>query len=85
MIEAGLDFLNYRNVVIYHIGNPKKELSDLLNICKKAIDLYSVFRDEHRRFFELVAPFRFGSKELEYFYGNKVEEEIDVAKDFEKK
>ena len=71
MIEAGLKFLNYRNPVVHHIGNPKKSFDDLIALCEKSLSASPKFNDAHRAFMEAAAPFRFSEKELIHFYGEE--------------
>lgn len=63
-------FLNYRNTLVHNTGNPKKTLESIIEICDKAIEAFQNFLPIHKEFFETLQPFRFGEKELRYFYGN---------------
>jgi hypothetical protein len=69
MIDVGFEFLNYRNPIVHHIGNPKKTFNDLIALCDQANATYERFREAHKLFMEAAAPYRFGPEELEYFYG----------------
>lgn len=71
MLDAGFDFLNCRNLVIHQIGNPERTFNQVIKICDRGIKAYHKFREAHKEFFEAAAPYRFGEKELEYFYGKK--------------
>ena len=62
-------FLNYRITIIHHLGSPKMTLEKLSVLCEKAILAYEDFQRAHTAFFEAVQPYRFGDKELLYFYG----------------
>ena len=63
-------FLNYRNAIIHHLGSPKMSLGKLNTLCDKAIQAYKDFQRAHTALCEAVQPYRFGEKELLYFYGN---------------
>jgi hypothetical protein len=67
MIDAGVRFLNYRNPIVHHIGNPKKTLDDLTVLCDLGNVSFHEFRDSHKAFFEVAAPYRFGDREIQYF------------------
>lgn len=69
LIEKTEKFLNYRNEIIHHIGNPKMTFLKLNTLCDKAILAYEDFLRAHTAFFEVIRPYRFGEKELLYFYG----------------
>ncbi len=69
LIDKTSKFLNYRNEIIHHVGNPKMTFSKLSTLCDKAILVYEDFRRAHTAFFEFIGPYRFGEKELLYFYG----------------
>ncbi len=69
MIDVGFEFLNYRNPIVHHIGNPKKTFNNLIVLCDQANSTYERFREAHKLFMEAAAPYSFGPKELEYFYG----------------
>jgi len=62
-------FLNYRNAIIHHLGSPKMSLGKLNTLCDKAIQAYKDFQRAHTALCEAVQPYRFGEKELLYFYG----------------
>ncbi len=64
-------FLNYRNTLVHNTGNPKKTFESIIEICDKAIEAYQNFLPAHKEFFETLQPFRFGEKELRYFYGSR--------------
>lgn len=68
-IDIGYQFLDCRNPIIHHIGNPNKKLRDLITLCDQANLKYERFCEAHRQFMEAALPYRFGEKELEYFYG----------------
>jgi hypothetical protein len=70
-LEAAHRFLNYRNAIMHHIGNPKNTLDDINGICDKALSAFDDVVGRHREFFEAAAPYRFGPRELEYFYGDR--------------
>jgi hypothetical protein len=63
-------FLDYRAAIIHHLGSPKMTLGELNTLCDKAILAYCDFQRAHAAFFETVQPYRFGMKELKYFYGS---------------
>jgi len=75
MVEKGLEFLNYRNPIVHHLGNPKKKFEEIVGITDKALKSYEGFREAHKAFFEAAQPYRFGKKELEYFYAKPMLEE----------
>ena len=62
-------FLNYRIAIIHHLGSPKMTLEELSTLCEKVILAYEDFQRAHTAFFKAVQPYRFGEKELLYFYG----------------
>ena len=64
-------FLNHRAKIIHHLGSPKMTLGELNTLCDKAILAYDDFQRAHTAFFEAVQPYRFGMKELQYFYGSR--------------
>lgn len=70
-LEAAHRFLNYRNAIIHHIGNPKNTLGDINGTCDKALSAFDDAVARHREFFEAAAPYRFGPRELEYFWGHR--------------
>ena len=70
-LKAAHGFLNYRNAIIHHIGNPKNTLDDINALCDKAISASREVRACHREFSEAAAPYRFGPRELEYFYSGR--------------
>jgi hypothetical protein len=63
-------FLNYRAAIIHHLGSPKMTLGELNTLCDKAFLAYKDFQRAHTAFSEVVQPYRFGMKELQYFYGS---------------
>lgn len=63
-------FLNYRNGIIHHLGSPKMTLGKLNTLCDKAILAYEDLQHAHTAFCEALQPYRFGEKELQYFYGD---------------
>ena len=69
LIEKTEKFLNYRNEIIHHIGNPKMTFLKLNTLCDKVILAYEDFLRAHTVFFEVIGPYRFSEKELLYFYG----------------
>lgn len=69
LIDKTHNFLNYRIAIIHHLGSPKMTLGELNTLCDKAIQAYEDFQRAHTAFFEAVQPYRFGEKELLYFYG----------------
>jgi hypothetical protein len=69
LIEKTEKFLNYRNEIIHHIGNPKMAFLKLNTLCDKAILAYEDFLPTHTAFFEVIRPYTFSEKELLYFYG----------------
>jgi hypothetical protein len=75
MIEAGFDFLNYRNPIVHHIGNPTETFNNLISLCDQAISKYKRFREAHKIFMVVAGPYRFGPKELEYFYGRSLKQQ----------
>jgi hypothetical protein len=69
MIDIGFEFLNYRNPIIHHIGNPTKTFEDIIALCDRANKVFHKFCKAHKDFFEAASPYRFSKKELEYFCG----------------
>ncbi len=63
-------FLNYRNSIIHHLGSPKMTLEKVYTLCDKAIRAYEDLQRAHTAFFNALQPYRFGDKELRYFYGS---------------
>lgn len=61
-------FLDYRNAVIHRLGNPNTSLDDLINCCDRALDYYDKVRVAHREMVEILRPYRFSEKEIDYFY-----------------
>ncbi|WP_339786160.1 hypothetical protein [uncultured Imperialibacter sp.] len=70
MIDTGFQFLDCRNPIIHHIGNPNKEFKNIVQLCDQANKKYLKFQTAHKEFMELAGPYRFGQKEVEYFFGN---------------
>ncbi len=62
------EFLDKRNVLIHHIGNPKKDAQDFEKTTDELINKYHECRNSNRKFTEILAPFRFSQKEVDYFY-----------------
>lgn len=71
MVDLGLKFLNYRDPIVHHIGNPAKTFEDLVVLCDQAKAVFYEFREAHTAFFEAASPYRFGERELEYFHGKR--------------
>ena len=71
MIDDGFKFLDCRNPIIHHIGNPTKTFEDVIALCDQANAAFHKFREAHTAFFEAAGPYRFGEKELKYFYQNE--------------
>lgn len=69
MIDLGFKFLDHRNLIVHHIGDPRKRLEDVVTLCDEANELYHRFRAVHTAFFEAAGPYRFSQKEVQYFYG----------------
>ena len=63
-------FLNYRNGIIHHLGSPQMTLGKLNTLCDKAILAYEHLQHAHTAFCEALQPYRFGEKELQYFYSD---------------
>jgi hypothetical protein len=59
MINLGFQFLNHRNPIIHNIGDPRRKLEDIINLCDEANATYRKFRVAQIAFFEAAAPFRF--------------------------
>lgn len=70
MVEAGLMFLNYRNPIVHHIGNPAMSLDHLNLLCDRGFEAYRKFRQLNKSFFQIAAPYCFSEKEIAYFYGD---------------
>lgn len=67
-IDKAFRFLNYRNLLIHHIGNPKKSSEEIEELIHKGLEAYQEMVAAHRVFFELAYPYRFSQKEIDYFY-----------------
>lgn len=71
MIRCGLIFLNCRDLILHQIGNPPRTFEEVLGMVDPAIASFRSFMKAHKEFFKLAAPYRFGPKELGYFYGEE--------------
>jgi hypothetical protein len=69
MVKCGFEFLESRNIVIHHIGNPTETMEGLLIVCDEANQRYLQFREAHRAFFTKAQPFGFSEQEINRFYG----------------
>lgn len=78
MVEKGLEFLSFRNPIVHHLGNPRKNFEDVVELSDKALKSYEVFREAHKVFFEAAAPYRFGDAELDHFYGKRKPEDKKI-------
>lgn len=58
MIKIGINFLNYRNTIVHHIGSPKKTFEDIFLLCDKANSIYEKFREAHENFMVMTGQFR---------------------------
>lgn len=67
MVSIGFGFMNARNLVVHHIGNPYKTAQDIIADCKKANDSFAEFRDAHKEFLLSAKDYRFSREEIEYF------------------
>lgn len=67
-LDAVEKFLVYRNIIIHHTGSPKKDVQDTKEVCDKAINQFKEALAKLNEFMKIATPFRFGNKELEYFY-----------------
>jgi len=70
-LKAANGFLNYRIAIVHHMTSPKNTLDDVNSLCDKAISASREVRACHREFSEAAAPYRFGPRELEYFYSSR--------------
>lgn len=70
MIDAGFEFLDYRNPIVHQIGRPDRTFDDVVTLCNKANLTFEKFRVAHKELFEAAAPYRFGQEELKHFYGD---------------
>ncbi|HLC50481.1 MAG TPA: hypothetical protein VJI97_03565 [Candidatus Nanoarchaeia archaeon] len=68
VLNSADKFFSYRNVIIHNIGNPQKNINDIQEICNKAISQFKVALAKQTEFMNIAAPFRFGKKELDFFY-----------------
>ncbi len=69
MVADAFRFLDCRNPLLHQIGNPARTFTEVLVMADQAIAAYHAFRESHKAFFEAAAPYRFGPRELDYFYG----------------
>jgi hypothetical protein len=69
-IDKTVKFLNYRNSVIHHLGSPKMTLEKVGTLCDKSILAYEDLQYAHTVLCMELQPYRFGDKELRYFYGS---------------
>ena len=61
-------FLGYRNTLIHHLGNPKKDIDDIKDLCNKVINQFKKCMVNHKEFMDVFVPFSFSHKERNYFY-----------------
>ena len=61
-------FLSYRNTLMHHLGNPKKDKKDIEELCDKAISKYKECMRCHKEFMEGIAPFTLTKKQIEHIY-----------------
>ena len=73
MIKLGSKFLNDRNTVVHHIGNPTKTFEDVINLCDNAIETYEEFKNSHLAFMGAAQPYAFSEKELKYWAEKGIE------------
>lgn len=64
MIKLGNKFLNYRNPIVHHIGNPTMTFEDIVTICDKARDTYKDFVNAHTAFMMAAQSYGFSEKEF---------------------
>lgn len=57
-IKSTEKFLNYRNLILHHIGNPKKTQDDIVELVDKAIVTFKDMEKAHTIFFETMQPYR---------------------------
>lgn len=70
-IKSAHNFLNERNIVIHHIGNPKVDLETIERSCENCIGLFYELMKIHKILFDTASPYRFSEKEIKHFYGDK--------------
>ena len=63
-------FLNYRNEVVHRLCHPKITSAEIPLLIRKTEQSFLDMMEKHKEFFELLAPYRFGEKELDLFYGS---------------
>lgn len=71
MLRFGHRFLNDRNLIVHHIGNPEKTFDDIIALCDKANKTFREFQEAHTTFFKAAAPYRFSESETRHFYAQK--------------
>lgn len=62
-------FLNYRNSCLHHLANPKISEQKIIELIDKSINSFKEMIISHNSFFTVWQPYRFGTKEIQYFYG----------------
>ena len=58
LIKKTNEFLNHRNKIVHHAGNPKMSLSDFSGICDKTIQAYDECLKAQKAFFEFIYPYQ---------------------------
>lgn len=62
-------FLTFRNKIMHHLFSPKYDLNKILSTIEKTILQYHKVIETYKNFTSVVYPYRFGPKEIRYFYG----------------
>ena len=72
-LKTANEFLDYRNSLIHRLGSSRTDLEDVRHCCDKTIQIYQRVIETQRTMFETLAPYRFSEKEIDFFYGKRVE------------
>ena len=67
LIEKTNEFLNYRIVIIHHVGSPSVTFQKWNVACDKALYAYNEFLSAHVAFAQAIQPYGFSEKEFQYF------------------
>ena len=69
-LSSANQFLTQRNKVLHHLFSPKGSIDEIEVCIDKTIKKYNEFLKIQQEFFKILQPYRFGKKEIQYFYGN---------------
>ena len=69
-LSSSNQFLTQRNKVFHHLLSSKGSIEEIEEYINNTIKKYKEFEKTQKEFFDILQPYRFSEKEIQYFYKN---------------